>query len=135
MKSALYLLLRLAILLLVPLTLLQRADAFPLQGLRNPFRRRDITLVSPPPFNAWTVQSNAVAMNLSKIVSCDPDSMTGLNGRQPQVPNNGPIRLAGIMHGKSYKCIYEISILRAFIQYCSDFSVPNQTTRLLDFLL
>ncbi|KAF9156860.1 hypothetical protein BG015_000038 [Linnemannia schmuckeri] len=38
-------------------------------------------------------------MNLSKIVACDPDSMTGLNGRLPLVPNNGPIKLAGILHG------------------------------------
>lgn len=101
MDSALYLLLRLAILFLVPLALLQGTDAFPLEGLRKPFGRRDITLVSPPPFNSWTVQSNAVAMNLSKIVACDPDSMTGLNGRLPLVPTNGPIRLAGIIHGRS----------------------------------
>ncbi|KAG9065546.1 hypothetical protein KI688_001834 [Linnemannia hyalina] len=40
-------------------------------------------------------------MNLSKIISCDPDSMTGLNGRLPSVPTNGPIRLAGIIHGTS----------------------------------
>ncbi|KAF9336616.1 hypothetical protein BGZ91_009934, partial [Linnemannia elongata] len=38
-------------------------------------------------------------MNLSKIVACDPDSMTGYNGRLPLVSTNGPIRLAGIMHG------------------------------------
>lgn len=99
--SALYLLLRLAILFLVPLVLLQGTDAFPLEGLRKPFGRRDVTLVSPPPFNSWTVQSNAVAMNLSKIVACNPDSMTGLNGRLPLVPTDGPIRLAGIIHGRS----------------------------------
>lgn len=101
MDLALYLLLRFAILFLVPLALLQGTDAFPLESLRKPFARRDVTLVSPPPFNSWTVQSNAVAMNLSKIVACDPDSMTGYNGRLPLVSTNGPIRLAGIMHGKS----------------------------------
>lgn len=124
MDSTLYLLLRLTILLFVPLALLQGADAFPLQNLRNPFGRREITLVSPPPFNSWTVQSNAVAMNLSKIVSCDPDSMTGLNGRMPRVPNNDPIKLAGIVHGKSCHVFTGFTSF-GHVQYNSESSVFN----------
>lgn len=44
--------------------------------------------------------SNAIAMNLSNLPACDPGTMTGFNNRRDEISQDGPIRVAGIHHGK-----------------------------------
>lgn len=44
-------------------------------------------------------RTNAMAMNLSNLPTCDPHTMTGTNGRRSQVYKDGRIRIAAINHG------------------------------------
>ncbi|KAG0251227.1 hypothetical protein BG011_007756 [Mortierella polycephala] len=45
--------------------------------------------------------SKSIAKNLSPLPSCDSGTMTGFNGRTPELSRDGPIRILGIHHGAS----------------------------------
>ncbi|KAF9950362.1 Receptor-type guanylate cyclase gcy-13, partial [Mortierella alpina] len=95
--SPISLIFTLALVLMLPLALLNSVAAVPLQGSSNrAIRQRAVEIGILLNKDG---QSNAVAMNLSSLPACAPGSMTGFNGRRSEVNHDGPIRIAGINHG------------------------------------
>ncbi|KAI9240619.1 MAG: hypothetical protein BYD32DRAFT_145881 [Podila humilis] len=79
----------LLVLLVLVLSFLLTADAAPTFAL--PTTRTPLLL--------GVDKSNTVAMNLSSLPTCDPNTMTGTDGRRSEVYKDGRIRIAAVNHG------------------------------------
>ncbi|KAF9175137.1 hypothetical protein BGX20_008078 [Mortierella sp. AD010] len=83
--------------LLLSLSLFKGAASVPLQGLRpQSFNKRSVQQYAS--YDSSTL-SYSSAMNMSNLPTCDSGTMTGLNGRRPDIPTDGTIRMVGITHG------------------------------------